>query len=118
MATLAQQYIPALGFGYNWYNFAVRVCNTGSAQIQALTTIAGSGTTSLQGLFTLTAPPNYVDACRQAGNAMVDMQTIGVLNTTNIGTSATVTDVRNLLAAADPTSSLAGTSVVTFAFPI
>jgi len=115
---LAEQYVPALRYGYNWYNYAVKVCATSSTQIAALTTIVGSGTTSIQGLWNTFAPPNQADACRQAGNAMVDLQTIGILNVTNVGTCATVADLRNIIAAADPTSSLAGTAVTTFAFPI
>lgn len=118
MAVLAEQYISANRAGYNWFNFAAKVCGITSGQIAALTTISGSGTTSLSGLINTFAPLNYVDACRQAGNAMVDLQTIGVINTTNVGSCATVADLRNIIAAADPTSSLAGTATTCFMFPI
>jgi hypothetical protein len=117
---LAEQYIPANRAGYNWFNFVAnsRMCNFSATQIAALTTVAGSGTTSLQGLITSLAPVNYVDACRQAGNAMVDLVSIGVLTNTNVGTCAVSADVRNIIAAADPTSSLSGTATTCFAFPI
>lgn len=115
---LAEQYVPALRAGYDMFNAGVKICGIGNTQIAPLTTVSGSGTTSLQGMFTVLAPPNYPDLGRQIGNAMVDLKSIGVLNDTNVGTADTVTGLRNIIAAADPTSSLSGTAYIHFQFPI
>jgi hypothetical protein len=116
--SLSEQYQPALRFGFNQYNFAIKVCGIGNTQIAPLTTVSGSGTTSLQGLINALAPLNYVDACRQAANAMVSLKDLGVISDTTVGTADTVSALRNILIAADTSSTLAGTAYTTFAFPI
>ena len=113
---LAEQYKSALRFGFNQFNFAVKVCGIGDTQINPLTTVVGSGTTSLTGLINTLAPLNYVDACRQAANAMSSMKDLGIISDTTIGTADTVTNARNLFIGND--SSLAGTAWTTFAFPV
>ena len=112
---LAEIYIPASRHGFDLFNAGIKICGIADANINPVTTVAGSGTTSLQGMFTLLAPTNYKDLGRQIGDAMVSMKDAGILTDMTVGTADTVTNLRNLFIGAN--SALAGTAYTHFAFP-
>src|SRR5262245_53937887 len=108
---LAERDKPLNRFGFNWFNFIAdtQYGALTNGMIAPLTTVAGSGTTSLEGLIrSRTVPEVYKPLREQAADAMVCMKTIGTLTDTNVGTADTVVNLRNIFIGLD--SNLGGTA--------
>ncbi len=117
---LAERHIPANRFALAMLNHAIQICGLVNGQIAPLTTVTGSGTTSLEGLIrSVTVHENLIRLREQCADAMFAASSarLGLITDTQVGTADTLTGLRNLFAGAD-SNILSNTDASTFAFPV